>query len=283
VFAARVAEPLGLSLEHAAYGAQRIASANMMRAIRAVSIERGRDARDYTLCAFGGNGPVFASTMAKELGMRRVLVPPSPGLFSAFGLLYAEVEHHYGRTFRRLLRSLDLDVLNGAWAAMEQEARAELEAEGFAGDRVAIRRLASLHYQGQTFDLTVPVPDGVLGPAEVAAIEEAFGREHERTYGHRAGEDEPVELTEIRVTARGIAERTVTPGGPSLSEPGGAHVRSAYFGPELGWLDTPVLTRAELATPRDGPCIVEEYDATCVIPPGATASLDAIGSILITL
>jgi N-methylhydantoinase A len=283
VFGSRIARPLGLSLEHAAYGAQRIASANMMRAIRAVSIERGRDARDYTLCAFGGNGPVFACTMAKELGMHRVLVPPSPGLFSAFGLHYAEVEHHYGRTFRRLLRSLDLDVLNDAWDAMEHEARAELEAEGFAGDRVAIRRLASLHYQGQTFDLTVPVPDGVLRPAEVAAIEGAFGREHERTYGHRAGEDEPVELTEIRISARGIAERTVTPGGPSLSEPGGSRVRSAYFGPDAGWLDTPVLTRADLATPRDGPCIVEEYDATCVIPPGARASLDAIGSILITL
>jgi N-methylhydantoinase A len=285
VFAERIARPLRLSLEHAAYGAQRIASANMMRAIRAVSIERGRDVRDYTLCAFGGNGPVFACTMAKELGMRRVLVPPSPGLFSAFGLLYAEVEHHYGRSFRRLLRSLELDLLNGAWGGMEQEARAELEAEGFAGDRVSIRRLASLHYQGQTFDLTVPAPDGRLGPAEVAAIEEAFGREHERTYGHRAGEDEPVELTEIRLTARGIAERPLRSQGPSLAsaEVDMPRTRAAYFGPEVGWLDTPVLTRADLATPRHGPCIIEEYDATCVVPPGAQASLDAIGSILIAL
>jgi N-methylhydantoinase A len=285
LFAERIARPLRLSLEHAAYGAQRIASANMMRAIRAVSIERGRDARDYTLCAFGGNGPVFACTMAKELGMRRVLVPPSPGLFSAFGLLYAEVEHHYGRSFRRLLQSLDLDVLNGAWSTMEQEARAELEAEGFAGNRVAIRRLASLHYQGQTFDLTVPVPDGALGPVEVAAIEEAFGREHERTYGHRAGEDEPVELTELRVTARGIAERPLTPQGPGVAsaEADTSRTRAAYFGPDVGWLDTPVLTRADLATPRQGPCMIEEYDATCVIPPGAQASLDAMGSILIRL
>lgn len=285
IFDERIARPLGLSLEHAAYGAQRIASASMMRAIRAVSIERGRDPRDYTLCAFGGNGPVFACTMAKELGMRRVLVPPSPGLFSAFGLLYAEVEHHYGRSFRRLLRSLDLDLLNGAWDAMVQEARAELEAEGFAGTRVAIRRLASLHYQGQTFDLTVPAPAGALGPAEVAAIEEAFGREHERTYGHRAGEDEPVELTELRVSARGIAERAATPHRPDLASPGtdAPGVRAAYFGSKVGWLDTPVLARADLAAPRQGPCIIEEYDATCVVPPGAHASLDAIGSILIEL
>jgi N-methylhydantoinase A len=118
----------------------------------------------------------------------------------------------------------------------------------------------------------------------VAAIEEAFGREHERTYGHRAGQEEPVELTEIRLTARGIAEPSVMPQAASLNPGAGTSgMRSAYFGPDAGWLDTPVLTRAGLAAPRAGPCIVEEYDATCVIPPGAQASLDAIGSILIEL
>jgi N-methylhydantoinase A len=135
VFAERIARPLRLSLEHAAYGAQRIASANMMRAIRAVSVERGRDPRDYALCAFGGNGPVFACTMARELGIRKVVVPPSPGLFSAFGLLYADIEHHYGRTFRRLLRTIDLGLLNEAWHGIERQARAELELEGFRGRR----------------------------------------------------------------------------------------------------------------------------------------------------
>jgi N-methylhydantoinase A len=285
VFAAQVAEPLGLSLEHAAYGAQRIASANMMRAIRAVSIERGRDPRDYTLCAFGGNGPVFACTMAKELGMRRVLVPPSPGLFSAFGLLYADVEHHFAKTFRRLLQSMDLQLLNQAWDEMAGQARAQLTAEGFPEDRVSVRCLAGLHYQGQSFDLTVPVPDGPIGPATIARIEEAFGQEHERTYGHRAGPEEPVELTEIRVVARGVPARPVTPQAPSCAsaEPAPPARRAAYFGPEVGWLDTPVIGRSALGTPRDGPCIVEEYDATCVIPPGACASLDRAGSILIEL
>ena len=285
VFAAQVAEPLGLSLEHAAYGAQRIASANMMRAIRAVSIERGRDPRDYTLCAFGGNGPVFACTMAKELGMRRVLVPPSPGLFSAFGLLYADVEHHFAKTFRRLLQRMDLQLLNQAWDEMAGQARAQLTAEGFAEDRASVRRLASLHYQGQTFDLTVPVPDGPIGPGTIARLEEAFGQEHERTYGHRAGPEEPVELTEIRVVARGIPERPVTPQVPSYASarPAPPARRAAYFGPDVGWLDTPVIDRPALSTPRDGPCIVEEYDATCVIPPGARASLDRAGSILIEL
>jgi N-methylhydantoinase A len=286
VFADKVARPLGLSLAHAAYGAHRIAAANMIRAIRAVSIERGRDPRDYALLAFGGNGPVFACAMARELGMRRVVVPPAPGLFSALGLLYADVEHHYGRTFRRLLRRIDLAALNAAWDELVAQARAQLAAEDFAPERVRIRRLASLHYQGQTFDLTVPAPDGALDPAALAQLEEAFGQEHERTYGHRAGPEEPVELTEIRVIGQGVPERPLTPGAPDLGGTARNHPlspRRAYFGPEIGWLDTPVLARAALAAPRDGPCIVEEYDATCVIHPGVHASLDRLGNILIEL
>jgi N-methylhydantoinase A len=214
--------------------------------------------------------------------MRRILVPPAPGLFSAFGLLYAEVEHHFSRTFRRLLQGADLALVNQAWDELAAEAQAQLEVEGFLGDQVAIRRLASLHYQGQTFDLTVPVPDGAIDPAAVAAIEEAFGQEHERTYGHRAGQDEPVELTEIRLSARGLSERPTEPQA-TLQPAGAPSSRAAYFGPQAGWLDTPVLSRGDLASPREGPCIIEEYDATCVIPPGASASLDPRGSIVITL
>jgi N-methylhydantoinase A len=286
VVAAKIAEPLGLALEHAAHGAFRIAAANMIRAIRAVSIERGRDPRDYVLCAFGGNGPVFACAMAKELGMRRIIVPPSPGLFSAFGLLYADVEHHFARTFRRLLRRIELADLNQAWDAMAAEAKDQLTAEGFTAGQIRIRRLASLHYQGQTFDLTVPVGDGALDRAALAAMEEAFGREHERTYGHRAGTEEPVELTEIRLIGQGIPERPLSPQTLQPAEPGDVEPlpsREAYFGPETGWLDTPILRRADLTTPREGPCIIEEYDATSVVAPGARARLDALGSIVIAL
>jgi N-methylhydantoinase A len=286
VFAEKVAQPLGLSLEHAAYGAHRIAASNMIRAIRAVSIERGRDPRDYVLCAFGGNGPVFAAAMAADLGMRRILVPPAPGLFSAFGLLYADVEHHYGRTLRRLLRAVDPAALDQAWGQLVAEARRQLEIEGFRPDQTRLHRLASLHYQGQSFDLTVPVKGGPLDPAAIAALEEAFGQEHERTYGHRAGPEEPVELTEIRVIGQGIPEHPLTPQaldliGHETSE--ALPPRRAYFGPETGWRDTPVLRRADLATPRDGPCIIEEYDATCVAPPGARATLDPFGNIAIEL
>lgn len=109
VFQREIADALGMSIEQAAYGAHQIAASNMIRAIKAVSTERGRDPREFALFAFGGNGPLFACGMAAALGMKRIVVPPSAGLFSSFGLLYANVEHHYTRTLRRLLRGADLD------------------------------------------------------------------------------------------------------------------------------------------------------------------------------
>jgi len=286
VFEEKIAKPLGLSLAHAAYGAHQIAASNMMRAIRAVSTERGRDPRAYTLFAFGGNGPLFAAGMAEALRMRRIVVPPSPGLFSSFGLLYADVEHHYSRTLRRLLRTTDPQELNAAWEPMAAAAMAQLEADGFTPEQMRIRRAANMHYQGQTFELTVPVPDGPLDADAVAALEEAFGQEHERTYGHRAGPEEPVELVNLQVVGQGIPEQTLVPEGfnsVKAAEMLGTVSRQAYFGPDTGWLETPVLPRADLQSPREGPCIVEEYDATCVVPPQAQARLDAYGNIIIDL
>jgi N-methylhydantoinase A len=278
-----VARPLRMSIETAAYGAHQIAASNMIRAIKAVSTERGRDAREFALFAFGGNGPLFACGMATALGMRRVVVPPCAGLFSSFGLLYADVEHHYGRTFRRLLRKCDLGEVERAWATLAGQASAQLAAEGFTGTRAGLRRTAALHYQGQTYELTVPVPEGPVDENMVACLEEVFGREHQKTYGHRAGPDEPVELVTIQVVGQGIRAEAGVPERvrPSRAEPVPPPPRQAYFGAELGWLQTPVMRRAELSILRAGPLIVEEYDATCVIPPGWGAGLDAGGNILV--
>src|SRR5262252_7683144 len=129
-FAEKVANPLGMAIERAAYGAFEIATSNMIRAITAVSTERGRDPRDFALFAFGGNGPLFAAAMASALGIGRVVVPPSAGLFSSFGLLYADVEHHYARTFRRLLRQADLGEIGAAWDALAKQAGDQLASEG---------------------------------------------------------------------------------------------------------------------------------------------------------
>jgi N-methylhydantoinase A len=285
VFKEKIADPLGLTLEHAALGAHQIAASNMIRAIKSVSTERGRDPRDFALFAFGGNGPVFGAAMARELMMTRMVVPPSPGVFSSFGLLYADVEHYYSRTFRRLLRKVDVAELNQVWDGMAAEALAQLASEGFSGDAARIRRTANMHYQGQTFELTVPVPDGPIDAAAIATLEEAFGREHENTYGHRAGPDEPLELVNAQVVGYGISEHSSVPEKIVTEGAVGDRPapRKAYFGADHGWLETPVVFRADLAEGRHGPCIVEEYDATCVVPPKARAVLDAYGNIVVDL
>ena len=224
----------------------------MIRAIKAVSTERGRDPRDFALFAFGGNGPLFAAGMAASLGIRRVVVPPSAGLFSSFGLLYADVEHHYARTFRRLLRQADLARDRGApGTRWREQASAQLAAEGFAGERARLRRSAALHYKGQSYELTVPVPDGPIDARMVAHLEEASAQEHERTYGHRAGPEEPVELVAIQLVGSGLREgagvpraRRIRAGASRARRPS----RHAYFGDEHGWLETPVLRRADLGT-----------------------------------
>ena len=282
VFAERIAAPLGMTVEAAAYGSNLIAASNMIRAIKAVSSERGRDPREFALFAFGGNGPVFACGMAAALGMTRIVVPPSAGLFSSFGLLYADVEHHYAHTFRRLLRKADPGELERAWDELTRQALEQLAAEGFTSDKAKIRRSAALHYHGQTYELSVPLPDG---PIDLTYLEEAYGREHEKTYGHRAGADEPVELVSIQVVGLGLREGSGVPERvrPSRAEPQPPAPRPAYFGAELGWVETPILRRSDLSRPRTGPLIVEEYDATCVVAPAAKAELDAGGNIVIEL
>jgi N-methylhydantoinase A len=279
VFTEKIATPLRMPLEQAAHGAHLIAASNMIRAIKAVSTERGRDPREFALFAFGGNGPVFAAGMAAALGMKRIVVPPSAGLFSSFGLLYAGVEHHYTRTLRRLLRKSDPREIERAWEDLAGQAIGQLKVEGFTGSKVRLTRAAALHYHGQTYELTVAVPDGAI---DFGYLEQAFGAEHEKTYGHRAGADEPVELVTIQVVGHGLREGAAVPERvrPSRPEPAPPPPRRAYFG---SWLQTPVMRRSDLLQPRKGPLIVEEYDATCVIPPGARAELDAGGNIVIEL
>jgi len=287
VIGEKVARPLGMSVEEAAWGAHLIAGSNMIRAIKAVSSERGRDPRDYALVAFGGNGPLFAASMAEALMIRRVIVPPSAGVFSSYGLLYSEVAYHFTKTKKALLGLIDPAEIRVILGELEGEARARLTEDGFAEDQIAIERRAALHYQGQSFELEVPVPDGMIDPAVLAALEEAFGVEHEKTYGHRAGLEEPVELVTLKVVGRGVpdmpraalAAQAALPKGVVIAEPR----RQAYFGPAHGWQEARVVNRADLAEVRQGPCIVEEYDSTCVVPPGTAACLDGFGNIVVNV
>ncbi|MBI3977617.1 MAG: hydantoinase/oxoprolinase family protein [Chloroflexi bacterium] len=285
--AEKIAARLDRPLLETAYGAYTLAAANMIRAVKAVSTYRGRDPRDFVLLGFGGNGPVYAAEMARSLRMKRVLVPPAPGLFSAFGLLFSSIEHEFVQTYFRRAGEIDAAALNAAYGRMEAQAQAVLAEEGYGPDRVVIRRLADLRYSGQAYELTVPVPGGDLSPAEVAGMVEAFGQEHLRTYGHRAT-DEPVDLVNLKVIglAVGSGSRKYDPAAAVRAGDGarigGARERDAYFGSGHGMLRTPIVSRRDLVGQTlDGPLIVEEYDATCVVPPGCRASVDGWGNIVV--
>jgi N-methylhydantoinase A len=286
----RVAKPLGLSLDEAAYGVHLVANSHMVRAVRAVSSQRGRDPRGFALFAFGGNGPVHAVELARSLDLAQVLVPAAPGLFSAFGLLFAEVEHHYVRTCFQRTTELDLVQLTRLVTELERDALDTLCAEGYAAHQVVLRRQADLRYTGQSFELTVPLTDGALDRAAIDALSESFGQEHLRTYGHRGAAGAPVDLINIRISAKGVAEQQRVPSDDQLRrlgrQPRGVVTRgsrSAYFG-KLGRIETPVIDRASLSEgTHGGPLIVEEYDATTVVPPGCSAALDDWGNIVIQI
>jgi len=282
VIARSIAAPLGLDLLAAAYGVYQIAVATMTRAVKAVSTYRGRDPRDFGLVAFGGNGPVVGVAIARELQMRRVLIPPAPGVFSAAGLLFSNVEHSQQQSVVRQTSDIAATDLLQAFERLESLVREGMRREGIADARVSVRRLADLRYAGQAFELTVPVSAAM----RVADIEAAFHAEHARTYGHSSHVD-PVDLINIRIVGsaapvgrEGLAEGLRA--AVAASGPARIGRRQAYFGAPGGLLDVPVLARSDLVSGRrDGPFIVEEFDATCIVPPGASAELDVHGNILI--
>ena len=207
-FEAKIARPLGMTVERAAYGAHLIAASNMIRAIKAVSTERGRDPREFSLFAFGGNGPLFAAGMAAALGIephRRAALGRVCSRRSACSTPMSSIT--MPRTFRRLLRQADLGEIDrglGRDGASRPASSSPSKASPATSAR--LKRSAALHYKGQSYELTVPVPDGPIDARMVAHLEEAFGQEHERTYGHRAGPDEPVELVSIQLVGSGLRE-----------------------------------------------------------------------------
>ena len=278
--AEQIAAPLGLGAADAAHGVYLLGCAGMARAVRAVTIERGRDPREFTLVAFGGNGPLFAAEMARSLEIGTILIPPAPGVFSALGLLEAEVEHHLVKTFLRPLLGTKASEIAATVVELEREAEALLRGEGSRA-QVEIERAVDLKYQGQSFELTVPLPPAWTNEA-LRQLATSFGLEHERTYGHKA-EGDPIQIVNLRLTARVLhpADRAAIRLEADRTVQGGD--RRAYFGPAYGEIATPVITRAALgAAPRPGPLLVDEYDATTLVPPGCGARLDAHGNIVIT-
>lgn len=272
----RLGRALGLSPEEAAFGVHAIANANMVRALKGVSTERGRDPRRFCLFAFGGSGPVHAAGLARALGMRRVVVPPAAGMFSALGLLFADVEYELVQAFYEPLFEADLEALNSVLRQLLARVEELLGAAGFGPGARTLRLYADVQYAGQNGYLTVPVPGWPVTADVLKDVALAFAAEHERTYGYRSDE-EPVQLVAVRAVAAGVSAEPRVPPRLNLRLPaaGGRGRRRAYFGPGVGWLDTPVLGRSELGKePVKGPLIVEDYDTTTLVPPGWRACLD---------
>jgi N-methylhydantoinase A len=277
VLETEVAEPIAKSSVEAAYGVFQLAVATMTRAVKAVSTYRGRDPREFVLCGFGGNGPVAAVAIARALQMPRVLVPIAPGVFSAAGLLLSGIEHEFVRTQLARGGSVTVEALDAAYAELEADAERALLAEGVPSEEIELTRYADVRYAGQAYELTMPV---AVGPPDLARIASDFNDEHARTYGH-ASADAPIDIVNVKLTARERAnadERYEPLAG--LVDAAPERTRTAYFGPD-GLLDAPVIGRAALldSPPREGPLIIEEYDATCVIPPGCRVTLDSWGNL----
>ncbi len=275
------AKPLNVGLEEAAYGVYAVANTTMIRAIKSVTTYRGRDPRDFALMAFGGSGPLHAAEIARSLGVRQVIVPNAPGVFSAIGLLEAAPEYGFSRTIIADPNALTDAELASSYESLETASYEILKSEGLSDEATGSwHRSADLRYRGQAHELTVSADaDTVDGLTD--EIAERFHQEHERTYGRRAS-DEPVDLVTIRSTYHVDFDEIVprATDAPSTQQT----QRTAYFGKHIGAQPTPVISRSDLrGRCEDGPLIVEEYDSTTLVPPDSSARLDHLGNIVIEL
>ena len=277
----RVARPLGLSLEDAAWGIHTIVNTNMELATRVVSIERGRDPRDLTLVAFGGSGPVHGCRLAQALGIPRIVLPASAGVTAAIGLLAAEVKFDVARTYVRRLDAVDGTSLDAMYGEMRAQAIAVVQESAVAGE-VMVARSADARYVGQGYEVTVPIPLGRLDAAALARVRASFHEVYAARYGY-ANPAEPVEAVTWKLSAVGGSPRiALAKAGASSTDARRKATRRAYFPEARGYTDTPVYDRSELAagTSLTGPAIIEERESTTVLPPGVTARVDEYANLI---
>ncbi|MFO1061388.1 MAG: hydantoinase/oxoprolinase family protein [Dongiaceae bacterium] len=278
----QIARPLGLSPEEAAYGIRQVANASMARALRAVTVERGVDPRDFRLVAFGGSGPVHACELADMLSIRQVVIPDLPGVFTAVGMLASEVERHFVRAFPAPLDALAAPAARETLEALRAEALAALAAEGYGASEVALDFAADLRFAGQDSELARPLDPADLSPAALAAIADGFLADYARIYQYRA--DEPLEIVNLRVVGRARPRQALAFAAPlTAARHAAGGTRPVQFGRGGETVATPVVERAAaLAAGRTaGPLIVESYDSTVVVPPGWTLAADPLGNLLL--
>ena len=282
----RIAEPMGLDLMGAARSVIDIANARMTSALYFITVQQGIDPRDYVLVPSGGAGPMQAVAIARALGVGKVLVPPTPGVNSAVGLLATDLKHEIVRTFMTRADQADPRALEAVFGEMEAPTRALLAQEGVSEDRIEIRREIDMCYFGQSFQLRVPMTVGI-DAATAEAMSRAFHDRHEEVYGFCDREGATL-FVNLRLTAIGKVDR------PRLrqiekgtDDAGGARKgrREVYFSSAGGVVDCDLFDRGKLlfGNRLRGPAIIEQMDTTTVVPPDATVLVDRHGSLEITL
>ncbi len=286
VIESAIGRPLGLSAIQAAEGIVALADNAMIGAIRTISIARGLDPRGYALVAFGGAGPLHAPALASALGIETVIVPPRPGVLSTEGLLRTDLRNDYVRTCTQAGPDYDVAPLAAVLAELIDQAQADLAREGVPPERCLLRPAADLRYRHQNAELTVELPDGPLTPELLAAVEEAFHREHERLYSY-ALRGQTVELVNLRVAASGLlphVEPAALAGANGAASPlASAATRQIYFGAAHGWLETRCLSREALRPGQElrGPLAIDQLDSTTILRPGDGARVDGYGNLIL--
>ena len=282
-----VAQQLGMTVEEASMGAIQIASHSMVQSIEENSVRKGYDPRDFALVAEGGAGPMFAAGIAAEVGTPAVIVPPYPGVTAALGLLVTDSVYEYVTTTYQRMSQLNAGELQSRFAELEEQARAQLDADGIPMERRVIQRVADCRYLGQGYELRVEAGSGQLDAAWARRLADDFHDAHQREYSRRFP-DSDIEIPNIRVRGIGLIEppqmREIQRTGES---PAAAlqHEREAWFrvDGEMRELPTRFYTRGALAAGNriDGPAVINQYDTTTVIPPGLSAEIDRFGNIII--
>ena len=279
----KIAKPLNLSLQQAALGIIRIVCTNIEVGLRLSFVERGLDARMFSLLAFGGGGPVLGTRVAKDMGIPRVIVPPYPGISCAMGLLQTDVKHFYMQTRMGSVAKVPVDELNTIFAQLEERARREATQEGFDAGHVKLQRQLDMRYPFQGYELTVDCTNEPFTEADRAKVRAAFDQQHKEVYGTAATGEIP-DIVNVRVMSIAEVAKLDLPELPKGDKtPKPVAQRKVLFDDHEGYLDTPIYDRIKLGAGAVivGPAIIEQLDSTTVILPGQKAEIERYGNIII--
>ena len=280
----KVAAPLGLDVLAAADGILRIATTKMSYAVKAVTTARGLDAGDFALVAYGGAGPLHATAIAREIGIRRVIIPRAPGHFSAFGMLFSDLRYDFVRTWFADLQSALFETLDEIFAELERQGRDAIATAAVPPKALLVKRSMDMRYVGQEHVVTVDISLDHFASRDREAIKRAFDEEHQRRYAISAPE-EPVEIASVRATVTGITHKppleAIRRG--EADPPDNAHTgdRKVYFTSLGEFRSAPTFARGQLLAGNRilGPAIVEEHASTTVLLPGDALHVDAFGNL----